>query len=374
MKNNRNSKYGLNLDNTIFVVDSPVTAFMISILADGRPVNLLLEKKKGLETDHASDLLLNFVNSCISIKHMKIVELPHRFYIGGKDLVKIWNIRKETKKLYDEYDEDAVYVGASTSTFMRSFRRKHENIIYLHHGLTDLIRKEDENKYKKGLRSRLRSFIVGKIIGLPYSTWCNYWPEKAFSLCRLNNENERWLNLYDFESKQIENTFKTFSRFADKKNNVLFFPVIEGHVKGGVNSDVTSFDQFNYDFLIKHIDPENDRIFIKYHPWLYRANDTTRIDLTEMLNKNGIEAYDIASMIPEEIGGVLLPTEVICRFFDFKKMISMDTSTMWYLSGNKNIIKIIDIRNAPDDYRDIMVHCIEQLKVKSDTDDIQFFI
>lgn len=47
---------------------------------------------------------------------------------------------------------------------------------------------------------------------------------------------------------------------------------------------------------------------------------------------------------------------------------------MWYLSGNKNIIKIIDIRNAPDDYRDIMVHCIEQLNVKSDTDDIQFFI
>ena len=159
MKNNRNSKYGLNLDNTIFVVDSPVTAFMISILADGKPENLLLENKKGLETDHASDLLLNFVNSCISIKHMKIVELPHRFYIGGKDLVKIWNIRKETKKLYDEYDEDAVYVGASTSTFMRSFRRKHENIIYLHHGLTDLIRKEDENKYKKGLKSRVLKFI-----------------------------------------------------------------------------------------------------------------------------------------------------------------------------------------------------------------------
>lgn len=374
MSSGKHNKYGLDLSKSIFVVDSPVTAFMISILAEGKPVNLVLEKKKGLETDHASDLLLNFVNSCISIKHMRTVELPHRFYIGGKDLRKIWNIRKETKKLYDEYDEDTIYIGSSTSTFMRSFRRKPKNIIYLHHGLTDLIRKEDENKYKQGIKSRLRSFLVGKIIGLPYSTWCNYWPEKAFSLCRLNSEDEKWLNLYDFKSKQIENTFKSFDRFLDAKNNVLFFPFIEGHVKDGVNSDATSFDQFNYDFLMNHIDPVNDRIFIKYHPWLYRANDNTKIDITGMLNKNGIEAYDIASMMPREIGGVLLPTEVICRFFSFKKMISMDTSTMWYLSGNKDIIKIIDIRNAPDDYRKLIIRCIEKLKTKSDTDDIQFFI
>lgn len=366
--------YGLDLEKTIFVVDSPTTAFMISILAEGETINVVLEKKKDLETNNASELLLNFVNACISIKNIRIVEVPHRFYISSKELRKIWSIRRETKKLYKEYADDTVFVGAPTSTFIRSLRCDSHKIIFLYHGLTDLFKREESSISKKGMKWLLQRIIIGDLIGLPHSIWCNFWTEKAFSLCKLNSKDEVWLNLYNFESKQIEDKLKFFDRYIDDKKNVLFFPVTSGHVKDGVDADATSFDQFNYDFLLKHIDSKTERVFLKYHPWLYRANDSIRNDLTEVLNQKGIEAYDIAAMIPDEIGGALLPTEVICKYMSIQKMISMDTSTMWYLSGNKSIEKIIDLRNAPEEYRKIMINCIERLKEKSDVDDILFYI
>lgn len=368
------NKYGLDLEKAVFVIDSPVTAFMVSILSEGCPVNIVLERKIELETDRASELLLNFVRSCINIGTMKKVQLPHRFYISGKDLGKIWNIRQQTRNLYDTYPDETIFVGASTSTFMRGLRCNPQNIIFLHHGLGDLTKKEDESKSFGTLKGKLRRIIIGKIMGLPHSIWCSFWPEKAFSLCKLKSTDERWLNLYDFESNTIKKKLDFIETFNDEKSNVLFFPVIEGHTKDGVASDVTSFDDFNYNFLSKYIDSDKDRVFVKYHPWLYRANDNTRSNLIQLLLHKGIEAYDIASMVPDSIGGVLLPTEVICRYAKIDKMISRDTSTMWYLSGNNQIEKIIDITQASDDYYKHMLHFIDELKIKSYSDDIKFYI
>ena len=368
------NRYGINLAKTVFVVDSPITAFMVSILSEGKPVTLVLEKKEGLETENASDLLVNFVNSCICIETIKIINLPHRFYVGGKDIKQIWNIRQKTRDIYDEYNCDTVFVGASTSTFMRCLRCDSKNIVYLHHGLTDLIRREDECVSRQTLKGRLKKIFIGKLLGMPYSTWCNFWPDRAFSLCKLKSQNEKWLNIFDFKSDIIKTRLKFLNKYEDLKKNVLFFPVSEGHTKTGVNSDVTSFDQFNFEFLSRHIDPAQDRVFVKYHPWIYRANDNTKSNLLELLEQSGIEAYDISEMIPEDIGGVLLPTEVICRYAKIDKMISRETSTMWYLSGDNKIEKIIDITSAPKEYHNLMIHCINQLKIKSYTDDIRFYI
>lgn len=368
------NKYGLNLEKTVFVIDSPVTAFMVSILSEGYPVNLVLERKKELETDRASELLMNFVRSCINIGTLETVFLPHRFFIGARDLRKIWHIRQQTRNLYDAYGNDIIFVGASTSTFMRGLRCNSKNIIFLHHGLTDLIRKEDTTESIGSVKSNIKKFLIGKVLDLPHSTWCSFWPEKAFSLCKLRSTDERWLNIYDFESNIIKKALDFLETYNDEKNNVLFFPVIDGHTKDGVDSDVTSFDHFNYNFLSKYIDPDKDRVFVKYHPWLYRANDDTRSNLLKLLLQSGIEAHDIATMVPDSIGGVLLPTEVICRYAKIDKMISQDTSTMWYLSGNDHIEKIIDITQSTDGYHELMLHCIEQLKIKSYTDDIKFYI
>lgn len=368
------NKYGLNVDNTVFVIDSPVIAFMVSILSEGKPVTIVMEKKKGLETENGNELLMKFARSCINIKDIKIVNLSHRFYIGIKDIRKIWNIRQETYNLYNEYSNDTVFIGASTSTFMRGLKCNPERIIYLHHGMTDLFRREDEEKNRRGIKSAIKKLLVGKLMGLPHSTWCNFWPQRAFSLCNLNNDEEVWLNIYDFKSEKMRKALAFLDNYDDGKNNVLFFPVIEGHTRLGVNSDVTSFDKFNYNFLCRYINFDRDRVFIKYHPWIYRTNNNMKSNLLNMLKDTGIEVYDIAAMIPDEVGGVLVPTEVICKYMKIDRMIAEDTSTIWYLTGNKNIEKILDITSISAEKRGLMLHCYEQLKKKCDTTDITFHV
>ncbi|SFV02736.1 hypothetical protein SAMN02910342_03060 [Butyrivibrio sp. INlla21] len=367
----REFPYGGNYEKTYFVIDSPITAFMVSILSNECPVNLILERKSGLETDDASKLLLNFINSCISVKSMKHVEVPPRFFINSIEINKIWKIRKSTRKLYDEYSNDVVFVGAQTSTFMRSIPRKYNNIIYLYHGLTDLFQWEILNERKWSFVSTLQEFIIGKIIGMPHSTWCHYWAYNAYSLCKLNNEHERWLNVYDFKSPVIEKELRVLGKYKDNKRNILFLPIFTRHSVDGVDSDTSIYDERNCKFLLSHID-KDDRVFIKYHPWLYRANDNIKDSLTQKIRDMGIEAYDIVELIPESVGGAIVPTEVICNYFTFNKIITQDTSTMWYLTDNHQIEKIIDIRYSDEDYRQEMFYCIEHIK-KKHNDDIQYY-
>ena len=288
---NTQNRYGLNLEKTIFVVDSPATAFMVSILADGQPVNVILEMKEGLETENASELLNNFIHSCIELKQLQKIRLPHRFYISGYDIHKIWEIKQATRKLYDEYSSDTTYIGASTSTFIRSIPSRKMDIAFLYHGMTDCIRQEEEQEEQKKLKNRIKRLIIGKFIGLPCSNWCNYWPDKAFSLCDLNNDPAIWINMFDFKSDVIDEKLSHIGRETEK-NKILFFPLNAGHTAGGVDSDTIPFNQINQQFIKKYINMETDIVYIKYHPWLYRANNSVKSDFISVLERDGIEAID----------------------------------------------------------------------------------
>ena len=373
-KSLKDNMYGLDIHNTVFVVDSPATVFMVAILSRGLPINLVVEKKKGLETEKASVLLHNFVKAAITIKSIRTVELPHRFFIKAWEIKKILRIRKETRDLYTQYSSKTVFVGPPTSTFMRSLRCEKKNIIYTYHGLTDLFEREKIYERRQTIKSKMQDFIIGNIIGLPNSTWCHFWPDNAFSLCDLNNDREVFLDVYDFHSDYIEKVFEKFSKYNDDKNNILFLPIFEVHNKNGISSDTASYDRLNCQFLLSHIDKSEDRVFIKYHPWLYRANDNIRDSLSIKLMEQGIEAYDIAEMMPDDIGGVMIPTEVYCRYFTFKKIISQDSSTMWYLTHNTEIEKIIDLRYSNASYKQEMIECITYIKKKRDKDDIKYYL
>lgn len=56
-------------------------------------------------------------------------------------------------------------------------------------------------------------------------------------------------------------------------------------------------------------------------------------------------------MIPDEIGGSLLPIEAIMRYLPFKKLIAVDTSAVWNLSENSAIEKILDISDISEELK-----------------------
>ncbi len=369
----QDNKYGLNLGKTVFVIDSPISAYMASIIADGEPINVVLEIKGDLETVEASQMLESFTRSCITINTINRVNLPNRFYVSGKDFFKILRIWKATRHLYSGYTKDTVFIGASTSTFMRSLHCKRENIAFLYHGMTDQIRKEDEEQKRKGLKALVKRLIFGNVLRLPYSVWCNFWPDKAFSLCKLDSAEAKWLNLFDFQSEVLEKRLKGIVIQNGGKKNVLFFPIVKGHTASGVDADTTFFDDVNVKLLLKHINPVTDRVYIKYHPWLYRTSSALKSDFISILADHGIEAYDIGAMIPEDIGGPLLPTEVLCRFLRFDKLIAEDTSTMWYLYATTPMEKILDISFADQGTKRLLTKCYHSMEKKCSHNSVEIY-
>lgn len=363
----------LDFEKTYFVVDSLVSAFMTSILAGGNKINLIIEKKTELDTDEFINNVKNFINMCIDVRSIVIQELPHRFYINSWDLGKILHIKKETKKIYSDFDDDVVFVGSSTSTFMRGLTNNKENIYFLYHGMTDCIRMEQEDIARKRLINKIKRLIIGNIIGLPYSTWCNFWPVHAYSMCKLENDVATWINLYDFQSDKIEIALNGLAKYKDDRTNVLFFPIDSGHTSDGVNSDTRAFNDVNIKFLSKHVNYNKERVFIKYHPWLYRTNIKLKSDFIEILKEQGYEAYDIGEIIPVEIGGTMIPTEVLCRFFKFDKLIAQDTSTIWYLGEDSSVKKILDISFADQDTKELLRDCYTRMKCKCKSETVKIF-
>lgn len=367
------NRYGLDIEKTIFVIDSPATAFMVSILTEGAPAYIVLEQKEGLETDLGSKLILNFIYSCINISTLNIVKVPPRFFISSRNLKRIFEIKCATRQLYKNYPADVIFIGASTSTFIRSLTVTENRIYFLYHGMSDCIRMDKEREERCTVKGRIKNFFFGKLVGLPYSIWCNYWPKRAFSLCDLTGDVAKWIDLYDFRSKIVANQLDKLKLHSDKKNNVLFFPITGEHMVSGIDGNTIPFNAINLRFLIKHINPRLDRVFIKYHPWLYRTKSRLKSDFIDRLKEHGIEAYDVGTMIPNDIGGPLIPTEALCCYFHFDKLIAEDTSTIWYLAKDASIEKILDITFADDAKRRFLRHCYNEMQKKCDSESIHVF-
>lgn len=79
---------------------------------------------------------------------------------------------------------------------------------------------------------------------------------------------------------------------------------------------------------------------------MYRTNHVIKSDLVDKLRDIGYEAYDIGAMIPKSIGGASTPLEVIFRYCGLTKLVAMDNSSIWNLSEDHDICKIMDYRDA----------------------------
>jgi hypothetical protein len=343
-------KYLKNIDinDCIFVIDSITTALITSIITEGRPCNIILERKKGVEQDNTFLQMKNFIHSSINVKSISEVEVTAPYFIRSYEIHKLIRLKRETKNIYKIYKKNTIFIGPSTSTVMMCLPCGEENIYYIYHGTGDYIKCRGRHR---STVQKIKDFCIDKALQLPNSRWAAFWPKQAFSLCKLNDNNVVWVNYMDFQSQKIEMVLNNIFNCSDNKINVFFCPNMDDMNKNGIDPDTTSYNNFNYKLLSKHIDPNKERVFLKFHPYLYRLRSDAKIDLEKYLEDRNIEAYDIGSMIPDEIGGSLLPIEAIMRYLPFKKLIAVDTSAVWNLSENSAIEKILDISDISEELK-----------------------
>lgn len=332
----------------VFVVDTVTTAFICSIIADGCPVDLILERKRGIDNDDdAYQALKAFIGCCINVERLTEITVDPPYFIAAYDLKKIKGLKRQIKPYLKQYDKGYTYIGPSTSTFMNALHGNGENIIYMYHGSGDYWKREDGSLVSGSMfKLVMKHLIIGLILDMPNSRWNCFWPKRAYSLCKLDDRDIIWLDYKRFKSDIIEQKLTDIFQFDDGMRNVFYCPYAGLLSSNGIGEDTTIYDDLNIRLIERHIDKRNERLFIKYHPRMYRTNHVIKSDLVDKLRDIGYEAYDIGAMIPKSIGGASAPLEVIFRYCGLTKLVAMDNSSIWNLSEDHDICKIMDYRDA----------------------------
>lgn len=349
----------LDFEKTIFIVDSTTTALIVSIISNYRPIECIVESKDGVDTEEATNTVYKFLKLCTNIKKVEILNVPSPFFM---EYSQWYTFKKKMSKIY-KYKSDIVYVGSRTSSIMESLNVDTRNIVYLYHGLGDYIQPEESNYKRNHFRALIKG-LYAKLIGLPVVDGGGFWAKYAFSMCKTNERNVEWINYEDFHCDRAE-LFLDKVPIDSSKRNVLFCPVAPVHSKSGVNPDTRLVDDINVKLVEKNVSTES-RIFVKLHPMVYRMNREYIVDLICLLRDRGYDTYDLADYIDDEIGGKLLPAEVLCRYLPIDCVLAEDSSVAWNLSQNHRITKILDMSNMDEERRSKYLDIYNIMKLKTD--------
>lgn len=358
----------MDLKKCIFIIDSTTTALMVSLIAKGEAVNCIFERKRGIDTDKAYELFMNFSRQCLNIAEYEEITVPSRFFLAGGNLLsrylKFYFFSRAVRKVFKEYT-GFTYIGPGTSSIMNCLKCNPQNIYYLYHGTIDCYRyyKMLEKKKSHGVKSRLKEFIFSKILCLPNSDWNDFFSIQGYSLINMNEINVKWLNYKDFNNKYIEKRLSNLKGVTSNKKWAMFCPIHDVHTKEGISSNITDYNQQNIDFLKKYIS-KDEHVMIKCHPSVYQMNDLIKNNLNNVVMELlDTDAKDVVKYIPDDIGGAVIPMEVLFRYCNFVKLICVETTTLWVLKDDCDVLKISDITSLTGKKKKLLkdiIQCLSQ--------------
>ena len=132
----------IDFDRIVFVVDTPIIALMVAILARGQKINCIYEKKYNFfENDYYElfDLILDDVYFLTKEKYV----VPQPFFILDKKhpfktISKLVDFRAQTKNI--KLDPSKIYAGSFTSSIMAMIYPETRKI-YMDHGTGDYYKR-----------------------------------------------------------------------------------------------------------------------------------------------------------------------------------------------------------------------------------------
>ena len=339
----------MDLKKCIFVIDSTTTALMVSLIAKGKAVNCIFERKIGVDTDKAYELFMNFSRQCLNIAECEEIIVPSRFFLAEGNVLSryltFYYFSKKVRKVFKERS-GFTYIGPGTSSIMNCLQCDSKNIYYLYHGTIDCYRYYktlEKNNKLHGIKNIIKKYIFDNILYLPNSCWNGFFSMQGYSLINMNEINVKWLNYKDFNCEYIEKELADLKKIISNKKWVMFCPIHDVHTKDGISSSITNYNQQNIDFLQKYIS-KDEHVMIKCHPSIYQMNDMIDNNLNNIVMELlGIDAKDVVDYIPEDIGSSVIPMEVLFRYCNFVKLICVETTTLWVLRDDYDVLKISDI-------------------------------
>jgi hypothetical protein len=317
----------INFENTVFIVDGLITAFIVSILAQDNKINCIIEIKEGFED---SLKIIKVLLSDAKLESCKEYHVLPRYYLLQKDkpfesIKNLFMLKKNLSKV--DYDENKFYAGATTSSIFSMIYPEGRKI-YIDHGTGDYYRRMLRSD--KVAAAKRMFYLFCKMTGLPNMVF--FESRIGFTLCKMIGDNFHHVDFVDFKSTKIQMHLEALIQETNKrKDNTLVLAVSSWHTKDGIDGNTVTYDDINLEMIKRNVGP-NEKIFVKYHPSLKYSNNK-KIELIGKLRRQGYDATNIDDYLSGDIS-LSLPAEVLIKYCNFSKVITEESSLIWNIAHN----------------------------------------
>lgn len=330
----------MNIGETVFVIDSPTTAMMTSIIAHGEAVNVIVEYKDGISIDNLfRKALLRFCRESINLKSLREINVPSPFFLIKPSKIatfrNLLNFKRKMSKI--NLNKDSNYIGPITSSIISYIDSN--NICYLDHGVGDYYNRiVAKSKNKNIIKELIKKGIIRYVLKMP-----NYFHSKqrhGYTLCKFKDDYFNWIDYRNYQSDVIHERLFRLIEIVNNKSSCLVCMINGVHNDNGIDGDTRKFDDINIEMIIRNCDL-NEVVFIKFHPAIYEMSSGVKKDLVKKVHEIGYEVYDIDDFLSDGIGRCI-PVEVLIKYCNFNKLISRGSASLWNVSHCDQIIKIND--------------------------------
>jgi hypothetical protein len=325
MKSNRNSK------ETIHVIDSPLMALIVAVRAGTTPVRCIFELKSGIDEGAFNYLAAaEAILSGSNLEECTTVKVPSRYFtdIETRPLQRLRFLRHLNSQVNEvcKIEVNTTYVGPSTSTIMSCVAPSRR--FYLDHGTGDYVRRLCSPGWARGSLQLLRS-AVERLYGVHSSSVPLHAPGASLALLRDDNFEHIDVRRYR-PPQQVTDLLRPLTALAGQAASAtLLLPVSAWHSKAGFDGDSSKYDALNLKLAKLHCSTDH-RLFVKFHPTLYRANDI-KVTLIDALRMSGFDAFNVDDLLAERFRGHI-PAELLTVICGIRTIVSEESSLLWNLA------------------------------------------
>lgn len=363
--------YEINLKNTIFIIQSPIAAMTMAIIAQNRPIEVCIVEVYKNYTEKKADQIKAILQD-IAIKKLFFLDVNFTPRYQENSILYMKKVNENLKIISDfnlaYFDGNLFcngfdFVSEACSQILNFSPRKISGIRIIDHGPADSINRINTEKIELKTCSNIKGKQIIKRFLSPYQSskkiirkCLNFVLKKKYPhLNQLYNINLGYTmtkimndtyQIIDYRKFKIKSSICIDQSITEGENALLLvsmkeeFEGIEDIIKRVANVD---FIKLTINMAEKHI-LTSEKVILKFHPHLCECISSEEMifykkQLMEFLNRKGYKVYFFADIVNDRLIGEL-PIELFIKELNIKKIVGMSTSVFWTV-GSWEDIKII---------------------------------
>ena len=331
-------------DCCTFIIDGLSSAYLTAVLCRGHSIKCIYECKEveWRQVDFMAlyDLLLSDVN----VIEKTIVNVPHPYFLQGKDILEtIRNQKKFKKEIRDiiKLKKGEVFCSCITSSILLG-NKEQVRYVLLDEGMDSIMsRHRLYSRDKSQIIDKFKSLLGSKIIPFRFDA-------RAPQVTLANDTHSSIVahkDYRDFTSNKFERLITPLlEKLKVSEVNILALVKGPSHVTSGIIStnkeNYGKYINFNLrmikQFIKKFRLPSSANFFLKTHPSMGIC--PVFIDeLISTLKEHSIDAQNLFDgLVFEELPSI--PAEAYLAYGNFKYALSLDaSSTMWNVAHKQEV-------------------------------------